>query len=109
MAINPIEFQGTVARAQDYTTLKHNEDHKGVVDQTNFQNHFAKEVNDKTHQVQSRENPDNPKGKFDAKEKGNGQYAGDGGQKRKDQSENELFDKDGKVKIKGRSSFDIKI
>ena len=37
MSINRIELQGTITRAQDYTTIKHNQDNKGMVDQSNFQ------------------------------------------------------------------------
>ena len=32
MSINRIELQGTITRAQDYTTIKHNQDNKGMVD-----------------------------------------------------------------------------
>ena len=37
MTISRVELQGQVTRAQDFTTIKQNEDNKGVVDQTNFQ------------------------------------------------------------------------
>lgn len=42
MSISRIELQGTITRAQDYTAIKHNEDNKGIVDQSNFQTQFHK-------------------------------------------------------------------
>ena len=49
MSINRIELQGTITRAQDYTTIKHNQDNKGMVDQSNFQAQFHKTVEIKQH------------------------------------------------------------
>ena len=43
MAIGPIELQGTVLRTQDYTQLKHQEDTRGVVDQSHFQDQLKKD------------------------------------------------------------------
>ena len=36
MAISPLLFNGSVSRMQDVSMIKHNEDAKGMVDQTNF-------------------------------------------------------------------------
>lgn len=105
MSISRIELQGQVTRAQDFTTLKHNEDNKGVVDQSNFQKRFDQSVDNRLHQVQQGDKAENEGRRFDAKEKGNGTYSGDGGQKRKKKEDEE----DGKVLKKGQSSFDIKI
>lgn len=106
MTISRVELQGTVTRAQDYATLKQNEDNKGMIDQTNFQKKFDQSINDHLHQVHEGEKTENQQKGFDAREKGNGQYEGDGGQKRKQQKGQQS---DGKVVIKGQSSFDIKI
>ncbi|GFI46095.1 hypothetical protein IMSAGC019_01408 [Lachnospiraceae bacterium] len=38
--ISRVEIQGQVTRAQDFTTIKQNEDNKGMVDQSNFQQQF---------------------------------------------------------------------
>jgi len=105
MTISRIELQGQVTRAQDFTTLKQNEDNKGMVDQSNFQRQFDQAVDDKLHQVHQGDKAENEGKRFDAKDKGNGSYSGDGGQKRK----KEEPEKDGKVLLKGQSSFDIKI
>lgn len=103
MAIGPIELNGAIARAQDFTTIKHNEDQKGLIDQGNFQNHFKKEVNERPHQVNHADDADFHNRKFDAKDKGSNQYEGDGGKNRRKPKE------DGKVFIKGQKRFDVKI
>ena len=106
MSINRIELQGTIVRAQDFTTIKHNEDNKGMIDQTNFQTEFHKTVDNKLTQVQKGDNAEG-KGKGpDAREKGSNEYSGDGGRKRKKNSGQE---EDGKVMLKGISRFDMKI
>ena len=42
MAFGSIELT-TISRAQDYTTIKHNEDNKVNVDQANFSEQFQKD------------------------------------------------------------------
>lgn len=105
MTISRVEIQGQVTRAQDFTTVKHNEDHKGLVDQSNFQRQFESNVDSRLRQVHQADRTENEGKRFDAKEKGNGSYAGDGGAKRRQEEK----EKDGKVILKGQSSFDIKI
>ena len=51
MAISPLLFNGSVSRMQDVSAIKHNEDAKGMVDQTNFQNTFNREIDSKVNQV----------------------------------------------------------
>lgn len=51
MTISRIELQGQITRAQDFTTIKQNEDNKGMVDQTNFQNQFHQNIDQHLHQV----------------------------------------------------------
>lgn len=103
MTISRVEIQGQVTRAQDFTTIKHNEDNKGMVDQSNFQRQFDQTVENKVRQVHQGDRTENQSKKFDAKEKGNGNYSGDGGRRRKKPEE------DGKVVLKSRGGFDIKI
>lgn len=105
MTISRVELQGQLTRAQDFTTIKHNEDNKAAVDQTNFQRQFDQSVDNKLRQVHQGDQAENEGRKFDAKEKGNGTYSGDGGRGRKKEDK----EKDGKVVLKGHSSFDIKI
>lgn len=103
MTISRVELQGQVTRAQDFTNIKHNEDNKPLVDQSNFQQQFHQSVETKARQVIQGDRTENERKNFDAKEKGNGHYAGDGGKKRKKE------EKDGRVVLKGREGFDIKI
>lgn len=105
MTISRVELQGQVARAQDFTTIKHNEDNKVNVDQTNIQRQFDQNVDIKLRQVNQKEQTQNQEKRFDAKEKGNGTYAGDGGKRRKKEEK----EKDGTVMLKSRGGFDIKI
>lgn len=107
MAISPIVLQGQVSRAQDFSTIKHNEDSKVVVDQNNFHNKFNKAVDNRLNQVHHSDNAENGEKRYDAKEKGNGQYSGDGGKNQKKDSEEEKTD--GKVTVKNISRFDVKI
>ena len=105
MTISRVALQGQVTRAQDFTTIKQNEDNKGMVDQSNFQKQFDRTVDNRLRQVNQGDRAENEGKRFDAKEKGGGSYQGDGGQNRKKEDK----EADGKVLIKGRSSFDIKI
>ncbi|MBO5055970.1 MAG: hypothetical protein J6C64_06415 [Lachnospiraceae bacterium] len=105
MTISRVEIQGQLTRAQDFTTIKQNQDNKGLVDQTNFQKQFNQTVENKVRQVHQGDKAENEGKRFDAKEKGNGTYYGDGGKRRKKEEK----EKDGKVVLKGHGSFDMKI
>lgn len=106
MSISRVVLQGQVTRAQDFTTIKQNEDNKGMVDQTNFHRQFDQTVDNRLRQVNQSDHAENQNKRFDAKEKGSQSYEGDGGQRRKKEDKKE---EDGKVFLKGRGSFDIKI
>lgn len=103
MAMGAIEL-GTIVRAQDYTTIKQNEDNKGTTQQSVLVEDRQKEDTQKTKQVNQSDDTQWQQKKFDAREKGNGSYEGDGGSKRKKEKK-----PDGKVVLKGRGGFDIKI
>jgi hypothetical protein len=105
MAVGMIEFQGSIPRTQDYTAMKHQDDIKPAVDQANFQTQSDKKVEQKLNQVIQGENTAKGENHADAKEKGNGQYAGDGGAGRKRQE----IPKEGKVVLKGTSHFDMSV
>ncbi len=104
MAIGFVEMQGQITRAQDFTTVKHNEDTKGLVDQTNFGQQMTKQVERQAQRVNQREKAENRQKKFDAKEKGSNEYHGDGGRGRKQNKQ----EPDGKVLLKGVSTFDTR-
>lgn len=105
MAIGSISLQGQISRAQDFSTIKQNEDNKVVVDQGNFQTQFKKEVDQNMNRVRQSDNAENREKKYDAKEKGGGQYSGDGGKRRKRDEQTDT------VQLKGTAmrGFDMKI
>lgn len=85
MGIDAIHLNGAMTGIQDYNTMRNAEEGKVFLDQNNFQNQFNQRVEEKINQVQQKDDAENQPGKFDAKEKGNGTYAGDGGRKRKEE------------------------
>lgn len=102
MAFGSIELT-TISRAQDYSAVKHNEDNKGMVDQTNIVAHVQKLAEQRTREVHSSDNAQWHQKKPDAKEKGNNSYSGDGGKRRKGgQSQ-------GQTGEKRQGGFDMKI
>lgn len=103
MAIGFVEMQGQITRAQDFMTVKHNEDTKGLVDQSNFGQQVARQVERQAQRVNEGDKAENRQKKFDAKEKGSNEYRGDGGRNRK----KEKKEPDGKVLLKGVSTFEI--
>lgn len=104
MAMGVVEI-ATIARTQDYTKIKHNENTKVATEQSNIVVQNQKETLQKGKQVVDSKQPDWHNKKFDAKEKGKNEYTGSGGGKRK---KHEVSD--GKVKIKKEpGGFDVKI
>lgn len=102
MAIGAIEL-ATISRAQDYTTIKHNEDNKVMVDQSNFSEQVQKATQQNIREVHSSDDTQWRESRPDAKEKGNGQYSGDGGRRRKGQQATE------RMVVKNKGGFDVKI
>lgn len=102
MAIGFVELQGQITRAQDFTTIKHNEDTKGMVDQTNFGQQMTKQVEKQSQRVNEQDKAENRQKRHDAKEKGSNEYYGDGGRNRKQEKK----ESDGKVLLKGVNTFD---
>lgn len=101
MAFGTIELT-TISRAQDYSTIKQNEDNKAFVDQANGQFQVQKNEQQKTRQVHSSDDTQWHEHKPDAREKGNGEYCGDGGRHRREQSKERMV-------VKEKGGFDIKI
>lgn len=102
MALGGIEIV-TITRSQDYTTIKQNEDNKGMTDQTNIAQQMHKQTDQRTKEVRSGENAEWYQKKPDAKEKGRNEYSGDGGKNRKQEEKRE------QVIVNGHRGFDIKI
>ena len=103
MALGAIDLT-SISRAQDYSPIKQNEDNKAFMDQNNIGQNIRKDIQQRAREVRTGDNSDWHSRKFDAKDKGDNQYSGDGGARRKKNKE-----EDGRVVIKGQTSFDIKI
>ena len=110
MAIGQVELNQAMTRIQDYTTQKHNEDQRGVLQQDYAQDKFNKELNQdirkvlKTNQEEYQNRTEYQNKRFDARDKGSNQYTGDGGRQKKKNEKSE-----DKVVLKGNSGFDIRI
>lgn len=100
--IRAVELQGVVQRNQDVASANQNEHQRAVIQQGNAMVETKKEAESIVKQVHQKEDMENRGKNSDAKEKGNNEYEGDGGRKRKKQ------DKDGSVRIKERQGFDMK-
>lgn len=107
MGFGIVELNSAMTGIHDYTTIKHNEDAKGMVDQTNYQTQVEKSVEVKLTNVHQSDDANNRQKKFDARDKGSNEYSGDGGKKRDKKDEQDK--KDGVVMPKSGGSFDIKI
>lgn len=105
MAIGQIEIQGQITRAQDITTIKHHEDNKGMVEQTNVSSQFAKQVENHVKRVNDGQKPEYQNKKFDAREKGSNEYSGDGGRRKKKAKK----EPDGKVLLKSVGNMDFSV
>lgn len=100
MAFGSIELT-TISRSQDYSVVKHNEDNKGFVDQTNFSQQVQKATEQRIREVHSSDDTQWHQNNPDAKEKGNNEYQGDGGRRRKQSG--------ARTAAKSRGGFDMKI
>lgn len=106
MAIGPVELNGALQRVQDIATIKQNQDNKAVINQSAFQDTFSKEIEEHSTKVNDPNETTREQRKFDAKDKGDNEYSGDGGKKKKQNAES----KKDRMIVKGQSrGFDIKI
>ena len=110
MAIGQVELNQAMTRIQDYTTQKHNEDQRGVLQQDYAQNKFNKDLNQdirkvlKANQEEYQNRTEYQNKRFDARDKGSNRYTGDGGKQRKKNMKSE-----DQVVLKESSGFDIRI
>ena len=72
MAIGPILHQGVIQRSQDIGQVKLNQDAKPMVDQSNIQTQFQKDLEHNTKQVIKSNEAELKENRFDAKEGGKG-------------------------------------
>ena len=105
MAIGFVEMQGQITRAQDFTSIKHIEDAKGMVEQANVGQQMTKQIDRQVKRVNKGDQPEYHERKFDAKDKGSNEYHGDGGKARKKPGQNS----DGKVLMKKAEHIDFSV
>ncbi len=103
MAISPILLNATIQQTNDVLQNQTRQVEKGMVDQGNIVAQETKQEYQKARQVVRSDQTFLKEERFDAKEKGNGSYQGDGGRNRKKQSQ------DGRVITKPEGGFDMKI
>lgn len=106
MTIRPVVINGMIQRTQDVSPIKHNENIKPMVDQSNIQVNVMKHEERLSKQVTESEETQQEDFRYDAKEKGNSQYEGGKGKNKREKEAKE----EGRVIVKGQSAgFDIKI
>ena len=88
MAVGPVTLNGVIPRTQDMTTIKQQEDHKPVLDQHNIQTTMKTQGERQLKQVNHKDDANEHKKKYDAKEKGSNAYHGQQQKKKKKQEEN---------------------
>ena len=98
MVIKPVEFamiqqQNNVAKSQ------YNAENRPMTEQQT-----QKDINVHSQQVNKKDNADNETGKYDAKDKSNNEYSGEGNSRKKKKSDGKVF-----VKGQGSADFDVKI
>ena len=82
MGIDAVHLNGAMTGVQDYNAMRQHEDMRMMMDHTNFQHQIDQNVDEKLNQVQEKDKGEFRHPKFDAKEKGNNAYDGDGGKGR---------------------------
>lgn len=107
MAINPIDIVA-VTGSQDYTAIKHNEDHKAMNVQSALYEIGEKGTEQKMSEVENLESTQWMNKSLDGRDKGNNQYYGDGGKGKKKQEQKKKETQE-QVIVNGHKSFDIKI
>lgn len=98
-----IEINGSLQRLQDYATIKQQDDQKPGMQQMNIGIRQDEQVQNKSNAVHKSDDTENYTPGYDARDKGKGEYHGDGGRNRK------RGEPDGTVRVKNSGSFDIKI
>ena len=88
MAVGPVTLNGVIPRTQDMTTIKQQEDHKPVLDQHNIQTTMKTQGERQLKQVNHKDDANEHKKKYDAKEKGSNAYHGQQQKKKRKQEEN---------------------
>ncbi len=103
MPIAPIYLNGMISSTADVSAIKAVDDNKAALVQSNTETTMEQETEDHANQVNAKDDVSNDQTGYNASDKGNNEYAGDGGLRRKKKKE---F---GKVVTKQQGGFNIKI
>lgn len=104
MAVGAIQ-NATIARVQDFSTIKQNEDNKGYMNQVSISQDQEEDKQQRARQVRSGDETNWQNKRQDAKEKGSNEYRGDGGKNRQGKKTVDQM----VIKDQPKLSFDIKI
>lgn len=102
--ISPIENNGMVVRTQDFSSMRQQENIRLSGENVQIRQQIDERGNESVRTVHSSDDSDRPDTHHDAKEEGRNKYYGSSGGRKKDNTKS-----DGKVLIKGRGGFDLKI
>ena len=92
----------TIARTQDFSTIKQFEDNRAALAQMNMHQQSGKEIQNRAKQVLQTEETQWQQKRFDAKEKGSNEYTGNGGKERRKQPTEQVV-------VKKQQGFDVKV
>ncbi len=105
MAVGAIE-NATIARVQDYSAIKQNEDNRGLIHQVSIGQDREQDDRQKARQVRQGDETQWQNRRPDAREKGNSEYQGNGGRNRRGKkSETDQM----VIKDRPGHGFDVKI
>ena len=96
MAVTPLTLQMTVPITNDMAQIQNQENTRANVEHAQFANANEKQAQVKHETVIQKDSSDFAEYRYDAKEKGNNEYSGNGGKKRKSAKERKE-DEDDKV------------
>ncbi len=90
--ITPIEMYTMVPKSQEASQVRHGEQVKDASRMAEITQHIEHQANENTQKTVRMSEATNPEYRYDAKEKGNGEYSSDGGRKRDEQKDEEKKD-----------------
>ena len=105
MSVRPVDML-MMQQINEVSHIRQEETARTAQQQTNIVNNNQKDTEVKSEQVNQKDNVDNQNKKFDAREKSDNEYQGNGGSNNRNEKR-----EDGTVKIKSlnHGGFDIKI
>lgn len=104
MPIKPIDILSMAPRSQEASQQHVNQNQRAVHAQGSAQNQFASEIKHNREQVTNTSQSENKEYRYDAKEKGNGNFTGNKNKKNKKKEDNKKKEVEHK-----RTNFDMKI